>query len=128
MGAGIQIPANSSRILHGLGVLARVRELSVILQRLVIRSYRGSELYTQPLGWGIEKKFQYPHLLIHRADIARILYDEARVRGADVHFNSCIKTLNPTTGTVEIEGGKCYSADLIVGAKFPRSVLPATKG
>ena len=107
-------------------MLGQLRKLSVRPEALVIRSYRGPELYSQTLGSAIEEKFQYPHLLVHRADIRRILYDEANAAGADVHFNTCVQTLDPTTGTISVVGGKRYSADLIIGADGEHSLCRET--
>lgn len=122
IGAGIQLPANSCKILHELGVLDRVKKLSVEPERLIIRSYRGPELYTQLLGSRISDKFQYPHLLIHRADIRRILFDEAIASGAIVYFGACIKRVDPSTGKIELENGDAYAADLIIGADGEHSI------
>ena len=49
VGAGIQLPANSSRILDELGILEKVKKFAVQPRDLVIRSYRGEEFYRQNL-------------------------------------------------------------------------------
>ena len=122
MGAGIQLHANCSRILDEIGVLEQVKEYAVQPADLVIRSYRGEELYKQNLHPTIQERFQYPHLLIHRADLRRILYDEALNLGASVNLGACVRSVTFETSEVELTSGERYNSDLILGADGEHSV------
>ena len=122
MGAGIQLPANCSRILDEIGVLEQVKKYAVQPADLVIRSYRGEELYKQNLHPTVQERFQYPHLLIHRADLRRILYDAATNLGASVNLGACVRNVMFGTSEVELLTGERYNADLIIGADGEHSI------
>jgi len=128
VGAGVQIPANSSRVLDELGVLDEIRKHSVEPIDLLIRSYLGEELYKQNLHPAIQKKFHFPHLLIHRADFRRILFDEARKQGVNVCLGACVESIDFAASKVELVAetsagaGKSYTADLILGADGEHSI------
>ncbi|CAF9912953.1 MAG: hypothetical protein ALECFALPRED_008443 [Alectoria fallacina] len=123
VGAGIQLPANSSRILEELGLLRTVKRASIQPSKLLIRSYRQEKLYEQALNPAIEQKFHYPHLLIHRAALIRILYAEAQSQGATVHFGACVEKVEfSEVPKVELVSGRRYEADLILGADGEHSV------
>lgn len=122
MGAGIQLPANSSRILDELGLLQTVKRASTQPRKLFIRSYCQDKLHEQDLNPAIEQKFQYPHLLIHRATLIQILYAEAQSQGATVHFGACVGRVDLETPKVELVNGRQYEADLILGADGEHSV------
>lgn len=126
VGAGIQLPANSSRILEELGLLQTVKRASIQPSKLLIRSYRQNKLYEQDLNPAIEQKFQYPHLLIHRATLIQILYAEAQNLGATVYFGACVERVSLSeVPKVELVTGRPYEADLILGADGEHSVCRA---
>ena len=89
---------------------------------LVIRSYKGDELYRQNLCPAIQERFQYPHLLIHRADLRRLLFDEARSQGASIRLGAPVRTINFTASQLELVTGERYGADLIIGADGEHSI------
>lgn len=121
MGAGIQLPANSSRILDSLGVLEKIEACSVQPKQLVIRSYRGAVLSKQQLFPEIKDKFGFPHLLIHRADIRRILYEESLALGAEIHLGAEVMTIDVEKSKVRTTE-KDYFGDLIIGADGEHSI------
>ena len=91
--------------------------------KLAIRSYRMQRLYEQDLNPIIEQKFQYPHLLIHRATLIRILYAEAQKQGAVVHFSSCVDKIDLLdVARIGLDTGETYEADLVLGADGEHSV------
>ena len=89
---------------------------------LVIRTYKGEELHTQNLCPAIRERFQYPHLLIHRADLRRILFDEARNQGASIRLGACVRAINCSVSQLELVTGERYAADLIIGADGEHSI------
>ena len=112
----MQLPANSTRILEELGILKEVEKCSVEPIELFIRSYEGTHLYKQSLHPDIRERYGHPHLLIHRADLRRILYDKAKGQGATVLLGACVKNIDFAAMTVELVSGDHHTADLIVGA------------
>ncbi|KAI9655765.1 MAG: hypothetical protein M1821_005200 [Bathelium mastoideum] len=122
VGAGIQLPANSSRILGALGILDEVRKCCAQPQDLTIRSYTGTLLYAQNLSPTVEECFGYPHLLIHRADLRRVLYDSALAAGVIVRLGASAEAINFDAVSVSLSTGQSVTADLIVGADGEHSL------
>jgi salicylate hydroxylase len=82
VGAGIQIPPNSARVLERFGVLDEIRRLSVLPHAFVMRSYKGPELNRQPMLPYCEETYGAPYLHIHRADFHTVLVNRATELGA----------------------------------------------
>lgn len=122
LGAGIQIPANSAKVLHKLGLLEEVEKLSVEPLELCIRSYRGEELHRQNLYPYIQNRFHFPHLLIHRADLRRIFHDRAVKLGARIMLGARVSRVKFETSEVELISGQRLKGDLILGADGENSV------
>jgi salicylate hydroxylase len=81
VGAGIQIPPNSARILQRFGVLDEIKKLSVLPHAFVMRSYKGPELNRQPMLPYCEETYGAPYLHIHRADFHSVLIKRAEALG-----------------------------------------------
>jgi len=63
-----------------------------------------------------ENEFGAPYLHIHRADYHRILVEEARSPGVDVHLSSRVKGVNFEKPSVQFADGSEFKADLVIGA------------
>lgn len=123
VGAGIQIPPNSSRILRQFGILEKIEALSVRPQKFVLRSYRdGRVLSTQPTLPYCERRYGSPYLHIHRADYHRVLVEKARDLGVDIILSSRVTGIDFETPKVLLAGGKAFAADLVIGADGLKSV------
>ena len=109
-----------------LGVLEEVQRHSVEPHSLVIRSYRGPSLFIQDLYPAIPRRFQFPHLLIHRADIRRILFDEAQHAGAIIRLGVEVQGIDLWNDTVRSTTGELFEADLILGADGEHSICRET--
>lgn len=73
-GAGIQLGPNATRILHDLGLLEAVRAHAVRPEALHMRDGpSGRMLNRVPLGDAIEGRHGAPYLVLHRADLQRVL-------------------------------------------------------
>lgn len=128
IGAGIQIPPNSSKILKALGVLPKIESLSVRPHDFVLRSYRdGKVLSTQnTLPYTLDK-YSAPYLHIHRADYHHVLVDEARRLGVDITLNSHVTGVDFSKPAVKFGGGQeDFEADLVIGADGLKSVTRET--
>ena len=89
---------------------------------LIIRSYTGTELHRQNLYPCIQEHFKYPHLLIHRADLHRILYEKACAEGVTIRFGICVRTIDFQVSKAEVVADEKYTADLVLGADGEHSV------
>ena len=103
-------------------MLEEIQKYSVEPHSLVIRSYEGPVLFTQDLYPAIPTRFQFPHLLIHRADIRRILFDKAESAGAIIRLGTEVQGIDLWNDTVRSTTGEHFQADLILGADGEHSV------
>ncbi|KIX06436.1 uncharacterized protein Z518_04412 [Rhinocladiella mackenziei CBS 650.93] len=124
VGAGIQIPPNSTRILSRWGLLPALEEVSVRPNNFILRSYRdGKILSTQPLIPHCESVYGYPYLHIHRADYHKILVDQAVRLGVVIQLNSFVTGIDFEQPAVYIKNrSKPFLADLIIGADGLKSI------
>ncbi|KAI9824118.1 MAG: hypothetical protein M1819_001073 [Sarea resinae] len=95
IGAGIQIPPNSSRLLKRWGLLEKIEKVSVRPRDFLLRSYRdGAVLSAQNmLPYAIET-YGVPYLHIHRADYHRILVDAAKEVGVDIRLGCAVRRID----------------------------------
>jgi salicylate hydroxylase len=123
VGAGIQIPPNSSRILARWGILPAVEEHSVRPLSIIMRSYRSGELLsTQPLFPLIEDVYGAPYLHIHRADFHAALVEAARNEGVEIRVKCSVTGIDFDTPCVRIKNHPDFKADIILGADGLRSI------
>nr|ANB32222.1 4-hydroxybenzoate decarboxylase [Boreostereum vibrans] len=124
VGAGIQIPPNSSRILRQWGLLPALEEVSVRPLDSVLRSYRDGKVLSRiNLVPGYEERFGAPYYHIHRADFHRILVDKARALGVEILLGKSVRTIDFNAPSLTMADGSVYNdADVIIGADGLKSV------
>jgi salicylate hydroxylase len=74
-----------------------------------------------------QDKYGLPYLVIHRADLRKILYEEAVAQGADVRFGVHIdsQTSDLPNGVIRFTEPQEMIADLVIGADGPQSICRA---
>ncbi|KAF2753652.1 FAD/NAD(P)-binding domain-containing protein [Pseudovirgaria hyperparasitica] len=109
---------NATRVLQNLGVLAEVTIYANKPAGLVVRRYDDdSEIGPRSHSDGLDKKFDSPMLVIHRADLQRVLLKAVHAQGARLHMSARVKTVDPDfNAKVELETGQQFEGDLVVGA------------
>ncbi|TGZ78803.1 FAD/NAD(P)-binding domain-containing protein [Ascodesmis nigricans] len=122
VGAGIQIPPNSTRILHSWGLKEELLKLVVWPQSITIRRYEtGKQIGFTPLHPELMDNYGYPYHVIHRHDYQQLLLTEAKRVGAKVTLNAYVTSVDESTASVTLASGKTLTADLIIGADGIRS-------
>jgi len=117
VGAGIQVPPNSSRILDRWGILPKLRINSLQPDYIAIRSYRdGSLLSLQNLTPFTEDKYGGPYLHVHRATFHAALCDEAVRLGVDFRLGMTVIGVDFQRPAVKVQGYEDIGADFILGA------------
>ena len=117
IGAGIQIPPNSSHILKRYGLLEKLEAVAVRPNALVFRSYRdGQVLHALELDPAAEKKYGSPYLLLHRAEFHTILLEEAKRLGVQVTLGCTVTAIDFDHRRVHIKGASPFVADAFIGA------------
>ncbi|KAI9712613.1 MAG: hypothetical protein M1812_006793 [Candelaria pacifica] len=123
IGAGIQIPPNSSRILKRWGLLDDIEKLSVRPRDFVLRSYHdGTILSKQNMVPFAEETYGVPYLHIHRADFHKRLVAEAKRLGVTLQLGASVNKIDFEKPSVHLKNGNEFHADLILGADGLKSI------
>lgn len=122
IGAGIQIPPNSSRILRAYGLADKLAPQVASPRNIAIKRYNtGEELGKTPLHPHLSETYGSPYWLVHRADYQRILYDAALEQGARVDLSARVAQVDEEKPSVTTVKGRAYEADVVIGADGIRS-------
>lgn len=130
VGAGIQIPPPSVRILHSIGAYDYVLEASMIPNNVNMYRYKdGSELSTQNLVPLTQDQYQSDYLHIHRADYHAALTKRANEVGINIELNCRVEKVDFENQSVTCTNGKTFTGDVVVGYDGIKSQLrPAILG
>ena len=122
IGAGIQIPPNSSHILEEYGLGDKFRQQVSWPRNIAIKRFATGEILgVTPLHPRLSKSYGHPYWLIHRADYQRILYDAALELGAEVFLSARVVSVDPEKPSVTTAEGTEFKADVVVGADGKQS-------
>ncbi|CAN3503805.1 hypothetical protein DICA1_F10550 [Diutina catenulata] len=122
VGAGIQVPPNSVRILKEYGVFDAFNAVVTRPKNIILRRFdTGEPLSRTPLEPDMTENYGNPYLLVHRADYQKILWKAAVDRGIEVKFDARVASIDPKAPSVTLEDGTVYAGDVIVGADGIRS-------
>ena len=85
LGAGVQISANGTRVLHALGLKAALEKVQVLPTGKAIRLWNSGETFTVfELGMESVERYGFPYITIHRGDLhaalARALREKSPMR------------------------------------------------
>lgn len=134
VGAGIQVPPNSTRILSAWGLLDKVAAISSKPQDARSLRYEDlTPLQMTPFG-NTEERYSFPYYHIHRADYHRILFNECIANTISspvpnpgppvkVLTSTGVVSVSENTPSVTTASQSTYTADLIVGADGVKSIV-----
>src|SRR5262249_24550500 len=129
IGAGIQISANASRVLHALGLEPRLAASAVTPTAFHYRLYStGDLLHEIPLGQSHERHYGAKYYHLHRADLHAVLAAKVRELDPDaIVLEAAAQRFVETRDsvTLELAGGGSASADLLIGADGIKSAIRA---
>jgi salicylate hydroxylase len=129
IGAGIQISANASRVLHGLGLEEALSRTAVVPTAQHFRLYSSGELVQEiALGAAHERAHGAKYYHLHRADLHAVL--AAKVRELDpnaVVLEATAERFTETRDsvTVEFANGATASGEVLIGADGIKSAIRA---
>ena len=120
VGAGVQLSANATRVLFGLGLGERLMRCAVEAQGKEIRLWNTGESWPLfDLGVESRVRFGYPYLMLHRADLHEVLADALTARAAG-SLRLGMRTVGCRRAEhgmrLEMADGSLIEADVIVGA------------
>lgn len=117
VGAGIQIPPNSSKIMHDWGLGPRLDAAAVHPGAMILRRWQdGRVIGFTDVGPKFRSKFHAPYYVIHRANFHEVLHARAHELGVDIKLGNKVEAYDPDTPSVTLEDGQTLAADLIVAA------------
>ncbi|KAJ5626407.1 hypothetical protein N7510_002716 [Penicillium lagena] len=117
IGAGIQVPPNSVRLLKQLGVYEPIAKLATWPRSITLKRWQnGANITKTPLYPQMEEVYGYPYFLIHRGDLHKVLLDRAYEVGTEVKVNASVSEVNEAAPSVTLNDGTVYRADLLIGA------------
>ena len=90
-GAGIQITPNAFHVLASLDLAESVLKSAHAAQSISIKNANTSDIIvSMPVSGEFKSQFDAPYLVIHRADLAKILFDACLSKGIPIEFSSTI--------------------------------------
>jgi len=121
IGAGIQMLPNSCKVLRGIGVLDRLREIAFMPYSHLNRVWDTGEVKRElPMP---ETMYGAPFLCMHRADLHQALADA--VPAEIIHLGSKLSGLEQRGKCVHLsfEDGSSAQADAVIGADGVHSLV-----
>lgn len=133
LGAGLQLFANSTRILHKWGVTPALEKVAFQSSHLSMRRWENNE----ELSFNMNNPsstwmYGWPQWQVYRPDLQKVLFDRAsQFSNVSILFGKSVKSVDHETGTVHMADGEIVEADLTVAGdgiwSRARRCLPASK-
>jgi salicylate hydroxylase len=127
VGAGVQISANGTRVLHALGLQSALEKVQVLPAGKVLRLWDTGESFRLfDLGMESVERYGSPYITIHRGDLHEVLAQAVlAAKPGAIHLNRRCVALAQTPDTVELhfETGAPVIAKLAIGADGVHSRL-----
>lgn len=117
VGAGIQIPSNSARLLRSWGLGPFLEPYVVEPNGMRFRRWENGDVigYTK-LVPDFRDNFKAPYYVVHRAHFHTALYQRALELGVQVKVASRVDDYDIDTPSVTLGTGEVFTTDLIVAA------------
>jgi salicylate hydroxylase len=127
LGAGVQISANGTRVLHALGLKEALEKVQVLPAGKAIRLWNtGQSWKLFDLGMESVERYGFPYITIHRGDLHGVIAQALlQAKPGAIHLNHKCIGLAPTPDHVELhfDGAAPAIAKLVVGADGVHSVV-----
>ncbi|KAK2596586.1 hypothetical protein N8I77_013467 [Diaporthe amygdali] len=122
VGAGIQVPPNSGKLLERWGVMQRLAKQVVEPSRINFRRWQDSEVIgVTDLTSEFNSHYEVPYYVVHRAHLHTALYQQAVALGVKTRLNSKVELYEPDTATINLSDGSVFQGDLVVAADGVKS-------
>jgi salicylate hydroxylase len=129
VGAGVQMGANGTRVLHALGLKAALEATQVIASGKRARLWNTGQTWTTfDLSAVSQERYGAPHIFMHRGDLQAALADAiARERPDAIRLGRRVTTLTQDQHgvTVALSDGSSAQGALAIGADGIRSTVRA---
>ncbi|EGW31388.1 salicylate hydroxylase [Spathaspora passalidarum NRRL Y-27907] len=124
VGAGIQIPPPSIKVLNAMGVLKEVEDNAIFPHDLNIRRWETGDVLSQQnlIPYTLDQ-YQGHYLHVHRADYHKALVNRAQEVGVEIYLGARVEEVDFDSSTVTTSDGRLFSGDIIVGYDGVKSRL-----
>ncbi|KUL85984.1 hypothetical protein ZTR_06536 [Talaromyces verruculosus] len=123
VGAGIQIPSNSTRLLFNLGLKPYLAPYVTEPERISFRRWQdGRVIGNTELVPDFIENYQAPYYVIHRAHFHSALCRRAKDMGIEIKLGAKVVDYDSVAGSITLADGTVHTADLVVAADGIRSV------
>lgn len=117
IGAGIQVPPNSGKLLARWGVTKRLAKQVVEPSKINLRRWQnGAVIGVTDLTADFTAHYEAPYYVVHRAHLHTALYEEAMALGVRTRLNSKVARYDADTATIHLSDGAVFQGDLVVAA------------
>lgn len=124
VGAGIQIPSNSTRLLSRLGLDPYLEPYVTEPETISFRRWEsGDVIGLTKLIPNFRETFGAPYYVIHRANFHTALHRRALDLGVTVKLAAKVVKYDPESAEITLADGSSASADLIIAADGMSSVF-----
>jgi salicylate hydroxylase len=129
LGAGVQISANGTRVLHALGLKEALATVQVLPAGKTIRLWNSGQSWKLfDLGMQSVERYGFPYITIHRGDLHDVIA-RALLRGKPgaLHLGHKLVGLSQTPDHVELtfEAAAPVKAKIVIGADGVHSAVRA---
>ncbi|MFG1410962.1 FAD-dependent monooxygenase [Xanthobacter sp. VTT E-85241] len=128
VGAGLQLTPNATRVLRDLDLLPALEAVAIAPDALEVRDGRSDSVIAHCAYDAATARFGAPFLVVHRADLHRVLSEAARAAGAEILLGARLEGVEAGDSQVSAVANRAgdpvpLEADLLVGADGIRSVV-----
>lgn len=117
IGAGIQVPPNSGKLLARWGVTQRLAKQVVEPSRINFRRWQsGAVIGVTDLTADFAAHYESPYYVVHRAHLHTALYEEALALGVRTRLNSRVARYDADAAAIHLADGTVFQGDIIVAA------------
>lgn len=117
VGAGIQVPPNSGKLLARWGVMQRLAKQVVEPSKINFRRWQnGAVIGVTDLTEEFNSHYEVPYYVVHRAHLHTALYEQAVALGVKTRLNSKVARYDADTATIHLSDGSVFQGDLVVAA------------
>ena len=116
VGAGIQVPSNSARLLLRWGIDRFWSKSVVAPENIYLRRWQDGNTIGHTRLNPFQSEFGAPYFVIHRAHLHNAMYQLALELGVEVRVNSKVTSYDAEGPSITLENGSIQRADLVIAA------------
>lgn len=114
IGAGVQLTPIATRQFKTWGLEPQLLAASALPKAWNLRRGSDGEVLNRVEMERFEEWYGAPYVVVHRADLHRILHEAVAARGVDLRLNSRVQDYAVEDGWVRLESGQKLQGDLVV--------------